>query len=101
MMFNMKLTYFAVIWQVDTTSADLGRLMLSGYSQGYVGCGNCVDYSTLHPFNSASYYHPFCFIDYSNPQSVTNCWEGENSRYLPRVVTLADLNHRKQYRLAA
>ncbi|KAK3394848.1 glycoside hydrolase family 13 protein [Podospora didyma] len=36
----------------------------------YKGCGSCVDYSLLNPFSSASYYHPYCTIDYSNQTSI-------------------------------
>lgn len=36
----------------------------------YDGCGTCVDYSTLTPFNKQSYYHDFCLIDYDDPTST-------------------------------
>jgi alpha-amylase len=52
---------------------------------GYAGCGTCVDYSVFYPFNSQSYYHPFCLIDYNNATSIQQCWEGDNT------VALADL----------
>ncbi|PQE33091.1 hypothetical protein CJF32_00007648 [Rutstroemia sp. NJR-2017a WRK4] len=54
---------------------------------GYIGCGTCVDYSIYKPFNSQSYYHPFCLIDYNNATSVTNCWEGDNTVSLPDLRT--------------
>lgn len=37
---------------------------------GYVGCGDCVDYSIFNPFDKESYYHPFCLIDYNNQTSM-------------------------------
>lgn len=54
---------------------------------GYDGCGTCVDYSIYNPFNSQSYYHPFCLIDYSNQNSVEqvrslllmNAWQKPNT----------------------
>ncbi|KAI4148094.1 MAG: hypothetical protein LQ340_005244 [Diploschistes diacapsis] len=52
---------------------------------GYAGCGTCVDYSDFYPFNSQSYFHPYCEIDYNNQTSVELCWEGDNT------VALADL----------
>lgn len=54
---------------------------------GYAGCGTCVDYSDFHPFNSKSYYHPFCLIDYSNSTSIQKCWEGDNTVALPDLRT--------------
>jgi hypothetical protein len=37
---------------------------------GYAGCGDCVDYSIINPFDQESYYHPFCLIDYNNQTSM-------------------------------
>lgn len=51
----------------------------------YEGCGTCVDYSIFVPFNSQSYFHDFCLIDYNNITSCHVCWEGDN------IVALADL----------
>ncbi|KAA8573500.1 hypothetical protein EYC84_005085 [Monilinia fructicola] len=80
------------------TSADLKALSAALHARGmylmvdvvtnhmgYVGCGDCVDYSIYTPFDSKSYFHPFCFIDYSNVTSIQVCWEGSN------VVSLPDL----------
>ncbi|OBT65738.1 hypothetical protein VE03_03348 [Pseudogymnoascus sp. 23342-1-I1] len=53
----------------------------------YIGCGTCVDYSTLVPFNSQSYYHPFCLIDYSVLTSIKTCWMGSNTVALPDLRT--------------
>ncbi|KAB5522819.1 glycoside hydrolase family 13 protein [Coniochaeta sp. 2T2.1] len=53
----------------------------------YRGCGNCVDYSIFKPFNSASYFHPFCLIDYNNQTSVEQCWQGDNIVSLPDLRT--------------
>ena len=33
---------------------------------GYNGAPDSVDYSTFTPFNSKSYFHDYCTIDYSN-----------------------------------
>lgn len=51
----------------------------------YAGCRTCVNYGTLSPFNSQSYYHSPCAIDYSSQTSVEQCWQGSNN------VALADL----------
>ena len=72
----------------------------------YAGCGACVDYSTLSPFNSVcycaskfaswrqelinlqqSYFHPFCLINYSDLNSIKTCWEGSNTVSLPDLRT--------------
>jgi len=54
---------------------------------GYNGGANSVDYSVFNPFNSPSYYHPSCAIDYSNPTSIQQCWEGDNTVSLPDLKT--------------
>ncbi|KAI5919518.1 glycoside hydrolase family 13 protein [Camillea tinctor] len=54
---------------------------------GYDGCGTCVDYSEFNPFNSASYFHPYCAIDYSSETSIETCWQGDNSVSLPDLKT--------------
>lgn len=54
---------------------------------GYLGCGTCVDYSDFNPFNSESYFHPFCLIDYNNDTSIQVCWEGDNTVSLPDMRT--------------
>ncbi|KAH8657061.1 glycoside hydrolase family 13 protein [Tricladium varicosporioides] len=54
---------------------------------GYLGCGSCVDYSIYKPFNSKSYYHDFCLIDYNNVTSIKSCWEGDNIVSLPDMRT--------------
>ncbi|KAK7992516.1 glycoside hydrolase family 13 protein [Apiospora saccharicola] len=54
---------------------------------GFNGCGNCVDYSLLNPFNNSGYYHPFCEINYDDPNSVRTCWEGDNKVSLPDLRT--------------
>ncbi|KAK0703832.1 glycoside hydrolase family 13 protein [Lasiosphaeria miniovina] len=56
----------------------------------YKGCGSCVNYSIFTPFSSASYFHPFCFIDYSNQTSVEVCWQGTNTVSLPDLRTESD-----------
>lgn len=53
----------------------------------YNGAGNNVDYSIFVPFNSQSYYHPFCLIDYNNITSIQQCWEGDNTVSLPDLRT--------------
>lgn len=52
---------------------------------GSCGPGNTVDYSSFTPFNSQSYFHPFCEINYNNKTSILDCWEGDE------IVPLADL----------
>lgn len=54
---------------------------------GYLGCGTCVDYSVFTPFDSESYFHPFCLIDYNNATSIKVCWEGDNTVSLPDLRT--------------
>ncbi|KAH7413339.1 alpha-amylase [Cadophora sp. MPI-SDFR-AT-0126] len=54
---------------------------------GYLGCGNCVDYSVFNPFNSKSYYHDFCLINYNDVNSIKNCWQGDNTVSLPDLRT--------------
>jgi alpha-amylase len=56
---------------------------------GYNGCGNCVDYSRFKPFNSLSYFHQYCAIDFSNEYSPTlqTCWQGDNTVSLPDLRT--------------
>ena len=53
----------------------------------YKGCGNCVDYSIFKPFNSSSYFHPFCLIDYNSQDSIEKCWQGSNTVSLPDLRT--------------
>ncbi|KAK8044272.1 alpha-amylase [Apiospora rasikravindrae] len=54
---------------------------------GYNGCGDCVDYSLLKPFDNSGYYHPFCEINYDDDNSVRTCWEGDNQVSLPDLKT--------------
>lgn len=49
------------------------------------GCSSCVDYSIFDPFNSKSYFHDPCSINYDNNTSILVCWEGDE------VVSLPDL----------
>lgn len=53
----------------------------------YKGCGDCVDYSLFVPFDSESYFHDFCLIDYDNDTSVQVCWAGDNIVSLPDLRT--------------
>lgn len=53
----------------------------------YDGCGDCVDYSIFHPFNSETYFHDFCLIDYDDIDSIQDCWEGDNIVSLPDLRT--------------
>lgn len=53
----------------------------------YNGCGDCVDYSIFNPFNSKSYFHDFCLINYDNLDTYQNCWEGDNIVSLPDLRT--------------
>jgi alpha-amylase len=56
----------------------------------YPGCRSCVDYSVFNPFNSSSYYHSPCTIDFGNPTSIQQCWLGDD------LVALADLRTENQ-----
>ncbi|KAH9828346.1 Alpha-amylase domain [Teratosphaeria destructans] len=82
------------------TAADLKALSTALHARGmylmvdvvtnhmaYNGCGTCVDYSIYNPFNSQSYYHPYCSIDYNNRTSIPVCWEGDNIVSLPDLRT--------------
>lgn len=45
-----------------------------------------IDYSVFHPFNSSSYFHPYCEIkDYDDYPLAQKCWTGD------KVVPLPDL----------
>ncbi|KAL5342772.1 glycoside hydrolase superfamily [Aspergillus crustosus] len=53
----------------------------------YNGPGASTDFSTFTPFNSASYFHPYCAItDYNNQWQVENCYLGSD------IVSLTDVN---------
>jgi alpha-amylase len=43
------------------------------------GAPDTVDYSSFVPFNSSSYFHPYCSIDYNNATSILDCWEGDTT----------------------
>lgn len=48
---------------------------------GYIGCGDCVDYSIYDVFNSQDYFHPFCLIkDYNNPTDAQKVSSQSHSR---------------------
>ena len=57
-----------------------------GYFCGASQDGKCgpqgsIDYSTFTPFNSESYFHLFCEIDYSNHTSILDVSEPQASSY--------------------
>jgi alpha-amylase len=52
---------------------------------GWNGDASSVSYSKFYPFNQQSYYHSQCSIDYSNQDSVEDCWLGDSK------VELVDL----------
>ncbi|KAI1268787.1 glycoside hydrolase family 13 protein [Xylariaceae sp. FL1019] len=54
---------------------------------GYNGGPDDVDYSIYNPFNEASDFHSACFIDYSDQDSIINCWEGDDNVALPDIDT--------------
>ncbi|KAK4188342.1 family 13 putative glycoside hydrolase [Podospora australis] len=80
------------IWTLNPafgTSADLVELSAALHARGmylmvdivtnhmaYMGCASCVDYGSLSPFSSSSYYHPHCWINYNSQTSVEVCWQG-------------------------
>src|SRR5579862_9047189 len=41
-------------------------------NMAYNGDPHNVDYSTLHPLNDQSYFHPYCPINYSDRDSTLN-----------------------------
>lgn len=43
-----------------------------------------IDYASYYPFNSSSYFHDYCAIDYDNQSSAEICWLDSN---LPDVRT--------------
>lgn len=52
------------------------------------GDPSTVQYDTFQPFNSQSYFHPYCPINYNDLTNTTNmeqCWEGDT------MVPLVDL----------
>ncbi|KKA30803.1 hypothetical protein TD95_003661 [Thielaviopsis punctulata] len=53
----------------------------------YPGCQTCVNYATLTPFDSSSYFHSPCFINYNNQESIEDCWQGDNYVSLPDLRT--------------
>ncbi|KAJ0121021.1 glycosylhydrolase family 13-2 [Diaporthe amygdali] len=80
------------------TSSDLVALSAALHSRGmylmldvvtnhyaWNGCSSCVDYSVFDPFNSKSYFHDPCSINYDNQTSIQVCWQGDE------VVSLPDL----------
>ncbi len=56
-------------------------------SNGAQGNHANIDYSIYNPFNSANNYHPWCWIDYANQTSVTQCWLGDDTVPLPDLDT--------------
>ncbi|KAK7719915.1 hypothetical protein SLS64_002096 [Diaporthe eres] len=68
-------------------------LMLDVVTNHYAwnGCSSCVDYSIYEPFNSKSYFHDPCSIDYNNQTSIQVCWQGDE------VVSLPDLRTEDSY----
>ncbi|OBT84877.1 hypothetical protein VE02_05923 [Pseudogymnoascus sp. 03VT05] len=55
----------------------------------YAGSPEEIDYSTLHPFNKESFYHPHCPIDFTSQSSTEVCWAGSNAG--TGFVSLPDL----------
>lgn len=43
-----------------------------------------ITFSSYYPFNSTSYFHPYCVEQYDNTTSIEDCWL---SSYLPDVAT--------------
>ncbi|KAI0490164.1 alpha-amylase [Xylaria cf. heliscus] len=46
-----------------------------------------VAYNQFSPFNTASSFHPYCPVDYSNATSAVKCWLGDTKVPLPDVKT--------------
>jgi alpha-amylase len=58
----------------------------------YAGPGQDTVFSDFVPFNSAEYFHPFCYIsNYNNDTDAQNCWLGND------IVSLPDLNTESEY----
>ncbi|OLL23115.1 Alpha-amylase A type-3 [Neolecta irregularis DAH-3] len=54
------------------------------------GPASSIDYSVFEPFNNIKYYHPQCWINWSNQTSAEDCWMGDNSVPLPDINTELD-----------
>ncbi|TKA60936.1 Alpha-amylase A type-3 [Cryomyces minteri] len=54
---------------------------------GWDGSSSSVNYSSLSPFNDQKYYHTFCNVDYSNQDSIEDCWLGDSNVELPDLKT--------------
>ncbi|EME46703.1 glycoside hydrolase family 13 protein [Dothistroma septosporum NZE10] len=98
-------------WQTDLndvnehfgTASDLQSLSAALHSRGMylmvdvvtnhfaaLGPPDSIDYTTLTPFDSQSYFHPYCSIDYNDVANITQveqCWEGSQNVPLPDVRT--------------
>ncbi|KAK4991794.1 hypothetical protein LTR50_001611 [Elasticomyces elasticus] len=95
-------------WQQDLyklnsnfgTAADLKNLAAALHSRGmylmvdivvnhngWAGSSSSVNYGSFNPFNSASYYHQYCTIDYNNQTSIEDCWLGDSNVELPDLKT--------------
>lgn len=57
---------------------------------GSPNAGGSVDYSIYTPFDSSSYFHTSCDIDYSSETSIETCWEVTGSPSLPDLRTEDD-----------
>ena len=55
--------------------------------EGSMTVDTVLDYSRLHPFDDAKYYHPYCDIDYSNDTSSQICWIANTIVALPDLAT--------------
>lgn len=54
-----------------------------------------MDYTVFDPFDSPSFFHPYCMIsDYDNQTDVEQCWLGDETVPLPDLKT-KDANVRK------
>ncbi|BFZ57570.1 hypothetical protein PYCC9005_004622 [Savitreella phatthalungensis] len=83
------------------SSSDLKTLVSTAHSMNMLvmidltvnsmiwpGSHTTVDYTTFaSPFNSASKYHDFCWIDYTNATSILLCWLGDDNVALVDVKT--------------
>lgn len=55
--------------------------------EGSMTVDTVLDYSRLHPFDDAKYYHPYCAIDYADDTSSQNCWIANTTVALPDLNT--------------
>lgn len=74
------------------------------YFCGFAEDGNCgpqgtIDYSIYNPFNSESFFHPFCEINYNNATSIIDVGRPMHCFGIFRVVLSSDCSAGRAMRL--